>query len=72
MNTFLEARTTKCNNFYEKKNIQDHKNEIILKKTLKTSQISGNFSAPKTLFIAFYKYIHRSALPLIFGLFFES
>ena len=36
MNTFLEARKTKCNNFYEKKNIQDHKNEIILKKPSKT------------------------------------
>ena len=46
MNTFLEARKTKCNNFYEKKNIQDHKNEIILKKNLKSVE---NFQ----FFIAF-------------------
>ena len=65
MNTFLEARKTKCNNFYEKKYPRPQKWNNP-EKNLKNSQINGNFSVPITLFIAFYKYID---LPLIFGLF---
>ena len=59
MNTFLEARKTKCNNFYEKKNIQDHKNEIILKKKLKTPQINENVSVPKP----FYSLLNMQICP---------